>query len=143
MNVTNSVRAVIVIWFVLMIVVGYLLLGAIAHAAGLDPLQEYRYTDKVVRLADGSIRRRADVLAAFQRIHPCPATLSKTGPCPGWQKNHVQPLACGGADAVYNLMWVRTVLKTCAGNCIDRYERDISAIDPPVSGSSCVNKVTF
>jgi len=28
-----------------------------------------------------------------------------SGPCPGYVKDHVLPLACGGSDAVSNLQW--------------------------------------
>jgi hypothetical protein len=36
----------------------------------------------------------------FQRIDPCPAT-----GCPGYVKDHVIPLACGGPDAPSNMQW--------------------------------------
>lgn len=42
------------------------------------------------------------VAREFEREHPCPAT---GGACPGWVKDHVVPLACGGPDAVANLQW--------------------------------------
>lgn len=41
----------------------------------------------------------------FQKQHPCPSTGKTTGPCPGWVKDHVIPLACGGADAPSNMQW--------------------------------------
>jgi len=34
--------------------------------------------------------------AAFRRIHACPATGKYVGACPGWQVDHVIPLAIGG-----------------------------------------------
>lgn len=108
-----------------------------------DPLLETRYCGAPVRLADGSIRRRADVLAAFRRIHPCPSTLKFTGACPGWAMNHDRSLACGGCDAVSNLSWMPTDIKTCAGaHCVDRYERRINATIPPQPGTpGCVNVI--
>jgi hypothetical protein len=41
----------------------------------------------------------------FQRQHPCPSTGRTTGACPGFVKDHVIPLACGGPDSVANLQW--------------------------------------
>lgn len=71
-----------------------------------DPLSETRYCGEPERLKDGSIRRRADVLTAFKRIHPCPSTGSTIGPCKGWNLDHVIPLGCGGEDSVSNLQWL-------------------------------------
>jgi hypothetical protein len=47
-------------------------------------------------------RSRA-VAREFKREHPCPSTGLPTGPCPGYWKDHIVPLACGGPDAVSNL----------------------------------------
>ncbi len=54
--------------------------------------------------------RHSDVLSAFKRAHPCPATGASAGPCAGWVLDHVIPLACGGADAVFNLQWLPTAM---------------------------------
>jgi hypothetical protein len=63
--------------------------------------------------------RSAAVLHALQKAHPCPATGKATGPCPGYVKDHIKPLACGGADAVENLQW-----QTAAdAKAKDRWER--------------------
>jgi hypothetical protein len=32
----------------------------------------------------------------FQREHPCPSTGLTSGACPGYWKDHIVPLACGG-----------------------------------------------
>ena len=45
------------------------------------------------------------VTREFQREHPCPSTGQTSGACPGYRKDHVVPLACGGPDAVTNLQW--------------------------------------
>ena len=114
------------------LVIAFALLLLAALPVRADPLVETRYCGAPVRLADGTIRRRADVLAAFQRLHPCPSTGLRTGACPGWQKNHGLPLACGGCDAVSNISWIPVSIKTCADpHCVDRYERKISASTPP------------
>lgn len=44
----------------------------------------------------------------FQRQHPCPATGSPRGPCPGWIVDHVTPLCAGGPDEVTNMQWQTT-----------------------------------
>ncbi|MEY8688479.1 MAG: hypothetical protein AB9M53_01190 [Leptothrix sp. (in: b-proteobacteria)] len=112
-------------------------------ASSLDPLTEYRYCGAPRRNPDGSIHRSAAVLAAFQRIHPCPSTGKTTGACPGWQMNHDRSLACGGCDAVSNLSWLPVDTKTCTGpHCTDRYERSINALVPPIADTAaCTNKV--
>jgi hypothetical protein len=45
------------------------------------------------------------VTREFERAHPCPSTGRTTGACPGFVRDHVVPLACGGPDAVSNLQW--------------------------------------
>ena len=90
------------------------------------PLDETRYCGPPQRLADGTIKRRADVIQAFKRIHPCPATGLATGPCPGWQVDHTIPLVCWGCDEVSNLGWLPVQIKTCAGQlCKDRWEQRV------------------
>jgi hypothetical protein len=49
--------------------------------------------------------RSLEVKHAFQRQHPCPSTGGATGACPGYIKDHIVPLACGGPDAVTNTQW--------------------------------------
>lgn len=97
------------------------------------PLDETRYCQaEPKRTADGSIMRRADVLRAFQKIHPCPSTGKQTGACPRWRKDHIIPLANGGCDAVSNLQWLPVELKQCSMKktglpCKDRWERRVYA----------------
>jgi hypothetical protein len=50
--------------------------------------------------------RDAKVSAEFKRANPCPANGATRGPCPGYEIDHVQPLKCGGPDAVSNLQWL-------------------------------------
>jgi hypothetical protein len=49
--------------------------------------------------------RSASVKREFQLTHTCPATGRTSKTCPGYVKDHVLPLACGGPDAVSNLQW--------------------------------------
>lgn len=119
-----------------------ILLSLAAHAQ-LNPLEELRYCGPPVRLADGSIRRRADVLAAYRKRHPCPATQLFKGACPKWSLNHVVPLACGGCDAVWNLQWLPDDIKSSSNpHAVDRFERKINAATPPIPDTAaCVNEV--
>jgi hypothetical protein len=97
--------------------------------AAVDPLVEARICGEPVRNADGTIRRRADVMYAFQKQHPCPATGLKTGACPNWAKDHVIPLACGGCDSVNNMQWLPNPIKSAAGIWPkDRWERKVNCI---------------
>jgi hypothetical protein len=96
-----------------------------AYAQPLDPLVEQRYCGPPARTATGEIKRRAAVLGAFRRAHPCPVTGSTSGACPGWAIDHVIPLACGGCDAVSNLQWLPNGLKSAAVIGKDRFERKI------------------
>lgn len=119
------------------------LCAACTLQACATPLDETRYCGPPKRDAKGQIIRRADVLAAFQRIHPCPSTGLTKGACPGWAKNHDRSLACGGCDAVSNMSWMPNDIKACAGpHCVDRYERKINALEPPIADTAaCVNEV--
>jgi hypothetical protein len=47
----------------------------------------------------------ASVKREFQLTLPCPATGRTSGACPGYVKDHLLPLVCGGPDAVSNLQW--------------------------------------
>jgi hypothetical protein len=66
-----------------------------------------------------SERRSHQVTREFQREHPCPSTGKASGACPGYRKDHVVPLACGGPDAVSNMQW-QTV---AAAKAKDGWER--------------------
>lgn len=102
------------------------LLASPAAFAQPDPLVDHRLCGEPVRLADGSIRRRADVLAAFRRAHPCPSTGLRTGACLGWQMDHVISLSCFGCDSVSNLQWLPIVIKSGPGQYPkDRWERHV------------------
>lgn len=98
-------------------------------APTLDPLKEYRQCGAPPRDADGVIKRSSKVIYAYRKLHPCPVTGKTTGACPGWQINHVIPLASGGCDAVSNMMWLPDKVKTCTSDwCIDRWERKYYAV---------------
>jgi hypothetical protein len=97
-----------------------------ASAIAQDALTEVRYCGPPPRMADGSIKRRADVLTAFRKVHPCPATGKTSGACPGWSIDHIIPLASCGCDAVRNLQWLPNEIKSAAGvYAKDRWERRV------------------
>ena len=102
-----------------------IMLLAVASVSYAGPLDETRIcTVSPARDADGSITRRADVLAAFKRIHPCPSTGKSSGACPGFAIDHTIPLKCGGCDHVVNLSYLPNVLKSGPGKLPkDRWER--------------------
>jgi hypothetical protein len=56
-------------------------------------------------LASASEHRSRAVAREFQREHPCPSTGLTTSPCPGYWRDHIIPLACGGPDSVENMQW--------------------------------------
>jgi hypothetical protein len=63
--------------------------------------------------------RSREVTREFQREDPCPSTGRTSGACPGYRKDHIKALGCGGSDAVWNLQW-QTVAEAKAK---DRWER--------------------
>jgi len=82
-----------------------------------------RYCGEPRRTAEGRIHRDRAVLREFAKTHPCPSTLEPRPSCPGWAIDHVIPLASGGCDSLINLQWLPDSLKSCAGDCKDRWER--------------------
>lgn len=88
--------------------------------------QDARMCGVPARDADGAISRSAAERAQFQRTYPCPANGARRGACPGWEVDHVIPLACGGCDAVANMQWLPSGAKS-TGNPLakDRWERRV------------------
>jgi 5-methylcytosine-specific restriction endonuclease McrA len=60
----------------------------------------------VRRDANGKIHRERAAKDTFRRSHPCPSTGKTRGACPGYEVDHVMPLACGGADDSGNMQWL-------------------------------------
>ena len=97
------------------VVIAILISSAYSHAGDLRICE--------VRQERGTVAK-----AEFRKIHPCPSTGLKTGACPGWQVDHIIPLASCGCDIVENLQWLKNDIKTCAGiMCKDRWERKINS----------------
>lgn len=95
-------------------------------SAALDPLVDYRFTGVVVRDVNGETERSTTVISAFKRIWACPSTGKHSGPCKGWAIDHVVPLDCGGADAVWNMQWLPNQIKSAKGPFSkDHFERRI------------------
>ena len=68
---------------------------------------------------DAKTNRDPAQRAAFMRMNPCPATGKGRGACKGYVVDHKKALACGGADAPYNMQW-QTVVE---GKAKDKRER--------------------
>jgi hypothetical protein len=75
----------------------------------------------VRRSASSAAARLSSRRPAVAREHPCPSTGRTSGACPGYRKDHIKALACGGPDAVWNLQW-QTVADARAK---DRWERKV------------------
>jgi hypothetical protein len=71
------------------------------------------------RNENGRIARSNTAKSEFQREQPCPSTGKTSGACPGYVKDHVKPLACGGKDSPTNMQWQTTA----AGKAKDKTER--------------------
>lgn len=69
-------------------------IAALLLAAALLPLA-----------ADARIKRSQSAKVEFKLEHPCPVSGASKGPCPGWVIDHIDPLACGGADQPSNMQW--------------------------------------
>jgi len=65
------------------------------------------------------IKRSQASKDTFKFEHPCPSTGKSSGACPGYVIDHVDPLACGGADAPFNMQW-QTIAE---GKAKDKWER--------------------
>ena len=119
---------IIVAAVVIATIVLFSAMNAVVNATGHDPsLIETRYCGEPKRNLNGEIIRRSAVRDAFQRIHPCPSNGNTSGPCAGWQIDHVLPLADGFCDSVQNLQWLPVILKTGRGTLPkDRWERKIN-----------------
>lgn len=62
----------------------------------------------VATAAQAKTERSPSQVAAFKRHNPCPATGKKTGPCPGYVVDHIEPLCSGGPDHPSNMQWQTT-----------------------------------
>lgn len=107
------------------ILIAMSLSATFASAASISPLEEVRFCGEPRRNADGTIYRSKAVTSIFKARYHCPSTGKGQGPCPGWQIDHVIPLACGGCDSISNMQWLPTDLKVTAKVGKDRFERVI------------------
>lgn len=74
----------------------------------------------IERDAHGRIKCSEKAKADFKAANPCPANHKRAGACPGYVIDHINPLACGGADSSENMQW-QTVAD---GKAKDGWERD-------------------
>lgn len=109
-------------------IVAALLLAPVLAFAAPDP----RYCGEPARTADGTIKRSRAVVREFRRMYPCPSTGKSTGACPGWQVDHVRPLASCGCDSVANMQWLPQEIKSASGAFAkDRWERRVYTCRTP------------
>lgn len=73
-------------------------------------LIEIRYCGAPERYADGSIKRRTDVIREFERRYPLPENYNRDE----WEIDHIIPLALGGCDAIWNMQWLPKAIKRCS-----------------------------
>lgn len=69
-------------------------------------LQARKPAEGVARDKHGRIQRSPHAVRAFRKATPCPSTGRRSGACPGYEVDHVTPLACGGADVPGNMQWL-------------------------------------
>jgi hypothetical protein len=55
--------------------------------------------------ANAEFKRSQKAKNLFKAENPCPATGNAKGSCPGYIIDHIQPLACNGADDPSNMQW--------------------------------------
>jgi hypothetical protein len=67
----------------------------------------------------GHVGRSGAARRAFRRMHPCPVTGLVKGRCAGYVIDHIEPLACGGADAPFNMQW-QTTAEAKAKDAVER-----------------------
>jgi len=108
---------------------GIIALALLMFCGTADAQVDPRFGGEPERNADGTIKRSTYQRALFVRTYPCPATGAVTGACPGWQVDHVIPLASCGVDAPLNMQWLPIAIKTCSAAsgvpCKDRWERAV------------------
>lgn len=63
--------------------------------------------------------RHPQTVYLFKSTHPCPATNKIQRKCSGYVVDHIIPLACGGADATFNMQF-QTIAE---GKAKDKWER--------------------
>jgi hypothetical protein len=85
--------------------------GLVALHFLLSPARATEHRSRTVRTAAAK--------RAFRRLHPCPATGLRKGPCAGYVIDHVKPLACGGPDSPDNMQW-QTIADAKAKDAVER-----------------------
>lgn len=88
----------------LLILLSLLSLPAFSRGHGVDG-HNSNYAQGVQRDSNGHILRSTSAKREFKKEHPCPATGSSSGACPGYVIDHITPLKRGGADAPGNMQW--------------------------------------
>lgn len=59
----------------------------------------------LISSVDAKQERSQKAKDEFKYSHPCPSNGNNHGACAGYVIDHIQALACGGADAPENMQW--------------------------------------
>jgi hypothetical protein len=78
--------------------------GYVRHAAARSSSSRTRCWT-CSRDRHGHIVRSIEAKREFRRMHPCPSTGRRSGPCPGYVIDHIVPLKRGGSDNPWNMQW--------------------------------------
>lgn len=92
--------------------------------------QSSNYCTTCERDSHGHIKRSLEAKYEFKSQHPCPANGSIKGHCEGYIIDHIQPLACSGADSPENMQW-QTVEDAKAKDKWERVDCQIYRSDVP------------
>ena len=69
-------------------------------------------------------RRSKSIRKTFTETMACPATGTYIESCPGYEVDHVIPLACGGKDSVSNMQWLTKEANRKKGSMGCKYEEN-------------------
>jgi hypothetical protein len=75
------------------------------HKANVQAVSSNNHVIRIERDAHGRIKRSHKAKQVFKATNPCPANGQRSGSCPGYVIDHINPLACGGADSPDNMQW--------------------------------------
>jgi len=104
-----------------------------AESARIVQVHSYvRKDGTVVAAYTRAAPRSTAARRAFQAQQPCPSRAGRTGPCPGYVGDYVEPLACSGIDAPENMQW-QSVAEAKAKDKWERNDCELPVAIPRVA----------